>query len=159
VNDLREVRLLGFPLALHARSVEHHEELMREFQLLALATHAADVPQRLVTLVDELTSSFAGFTDAPAAERDAALDRGEDAIDLTYAVPPTAGDAALRLDRMLEEADEYCRAGDRLLTMAAPADAAALRHWQLTEFAAQLDGAEPTPWAEWLTRHPLPAGA
>lgn len=159
MTDLREVRLLGFPLALHARSVEHHEELMREFQLLALSTPAVDVPQRLITLIDELTSSFSGFTDTPAAERDAALSRGEDTIDLTYAVPASAGEAAARLDSMLDEADEYCRAGDRLLTMAAPADAAALRHWQLSEFAAQVHGAEPTPWAEWLARNPLPASA
>jgi hypothetical protein len=156
-DALREVRLVGFPLAVSARAQEHHEELMREFQLLALDPDPGHgVPQRLVTLVEEMTAAYAGFTDAPNAARDAAHDRGEAVVDLTYWVPQAAGDAATRLDRMLDEADEFCRAGDGLLTLAAPAEAAALRHWQLSEFAAQVGGAEPTPWADWLERHPLP---
>jgi hypothetical protein len=158
VSELHEVRLAGFPLALHARAQEHHEELMREFQLLALSSPSAGVPQRLVALVEELTTSFGGFTSVPNAARDAAAERGEDTIDLTYQVPPSAAAAATRLDAMLDEADEYCRAGERLLTMAAPDDVAALRHWQLAEFAAQLGGAAPTPWAEWSARRALTTG-
>lgn len=159
MSDLREVRLIGFPLALSARSQEHHEELMREFQLLALDPDAAhSVPHRLVLLIEDLTTSYAGFTDAPNAARDAAYERGDEVIDLTYRVPATVGEAALELNRMLDEADDFCRDSGRLLTLAAPADAAALRHWQLTEFAAQLDGAAPTSWAQWLERHPLPVG-
>ena len=159
MNDLREVRLLGFPLRLYARAQEHHEELMREFQLLALdPAPSATVPRRLVSLVEELVNDYAGFTDAPNAERDAALDRGEESVDLTYSVPYSVAGAVARLGVVLDEADEYCRDGDRLLTLAAPPDAAALRHWQLSEFTAQLDGAEPTPWSEWLARHPLPVG-
>lgn len=159
MTDLHEVRLLGFPLALHSRAQEHHEELMREFQLLALdESPAHTVPRRLVELVDELVNDYAGFTDAPNAERDAALDRGDESVDLTYVVPRAVAGAAARLDEMLDQADEYCRTGDRLLTLAAPADAAALRHWQLSEFCAQIAGAEPTSWSDWLARHPLPVG-
>ena len=148
MNDLREVRLLGFPLALHARSVEHHEELMREFQLLALdaSTPGHHVPRRLVDLITELTASYAGIATVADAERDEAVARGDDTVDLTYHVPESVGDACLRLDRMLDEADDFCRAGERLLTLAAPADATAFRRWYLSEFPAQLGGAPPTPW-------------
>lgn len=145
-EELREVRLIGFPLRLHQRATEHHAELLREFQLLALdAAAARDVPGRLVDLMAELTETYAAGNAAPDAVRDAALARGDDSVDLTYRVPPSAAEACVRLERMLEEADEFCRA-DRLLTLATPEDAAAFRRWYLGEFAAQLAGAPPTPW-------------
>lgn len=151
--ELREVRLIGFPLALHQRSQEHHEELIREFQLLALdPTSAQTVPARLVALIEELTTTYAGFTSSPNAARDAALARGEESVDLVYSVPVAVGEAARVLDRMLDEADEYCRAGDRLLTLAAAPDTTALRHWQLSEFVAQLAGAAPTSWPAYVAR-------
>lgn len=140
------VRLLGFPLDVHARATEHHEELMREFQLLALDPDR-DVPRRLAALVDELVTSYGSFGISAAAERDAARARGETTVDLTYHVPSGIGDACLRLDRMLDEADDFCRT-DRLLTLAADPDITAFRRWSLRQFAEQIDGAEPTPWDE-----------
>ena len=159
MSDLHEVRLLGFPLALYGRAQEHHEELMREFQLLALDTDSTHpVPRRLVDLVDELTNDYAGFTDAPNAARDEAYARGDESVDLTYVVPHSVAQAATRLGEMLDEADDFCRDGDRLLTLATPPDAVALRQWQLGEFARQIGGEEPTSWPEWLSRHPLASG-
>lgn len=157
MSDLHEVRLLGFPLPLHARAQEHHEELMREFQLLALDPEAAQsVPRRLVDLIDDLMRNYSGFTDTPNATRDEALERGEATVDLTYLVPHEVAGAAARLDAMLDEADAFCRDGDRLLTLAAPADATALRHWQLSEFTNQIAGAAPVAWSDWVARHPVP---
>jgi hypothetical protein len=159
VSDLYEVRLLGFPLRLHALALEHHEELVREFQLLALDPGSAhSVPRRLVDLVAELTAAYGAFTDTANADRDAAAARGEERVDLTYVVPASAAAAAAQLGRMLDEADEFCRDGDRLLTLASSPETAALRHWQLSEFAAQVEGAEPTPWDVWAARHPVPVG-
>ena len=156
--ELYEVRLIGFPLALHARGVEHHEELMREFQLLAIdpptSTPGHQVPQRLIELVTELTRNYGAFTDAVDAEREAARARGEESVDLTYRVPAYATEAVDRLDRMLAEADEFCRAGERLLTLATPPDAAAFRRWYLGEFTAQIGGTEPTPWPVYAAAHP-----
>jgi predicted phosphoribosyltransferase len=143
-GSLREVRLLGFPLKLHQRATEHHEELMREFQLLAL-DESKDVPRRLVELIDELTATYSSASSAADAVRDAALERGEESVDLTYVVPAAAAEACERLERMLDEADEFCRS-DQLLTMAAPDDAVAFRRWYLSEFPAQIAGAAPTPW-------------
>ena len=147
-DGFREVRLLGFPLDVHLLAVEHHEELMREFRLMSLdPPRAGDVPHRLVELIAELTAVYGGVTGATDAERDAARARGETTIDLTYRVPPDVGAACRRLDAMLDEADEFCRA-DHLLTLAAPPEIAAMRKWYLTEFANQLDGAAPVPWSE-----------
>ena len=146
-DGFREVRLLGFPLRLHQRAVEHHEELMREFRLMSLdPPRAGDVPHRLVQLIAELTAVYGGVSSATDAERDAALARGEESVDLTYRVPPEVAEACLRLDEMLDEADEFCRA-DHLLTLAAPPDAVVMRKWYLGEFVSQLAGAEPTPWS------------
>lgn len=157
-GDLREVRLIGFPLALHARGTEHHEELMREFQLLAInpptSSPGHQVPQRLIDLIGELTQDYAGFTDAADNERDAARARGEETIDLVYHVPAVATEAVDRLDRMLDEADDFCRAGERLLTLATPPDCAAFRRWYLSEFRLQLGGAEATPWPVYAAAHP-----
>ena len=145
-SELREVRLVGFPLALYQRAAEHHEELMREFQLLLIdPPRGTDVPRRLVALIGELTSSYAGVASAADAERDAALARGDETVDLTYLVPPEVGHACVELDRMLDEADAFCRA-EQLLTLAAPNDTAAFRKWYLHEFEAQLAGEPPTPW-------------
>jgi hypothetical protein len=147
---LREVRLLAFPIPLYKRSTEHHEELIREFQLLAIdppaSTPGHEVPGRLLDLIAALTDEYAGFSDAPNADRDAAADRGDAEVDLVFRVPAGVGDACVRLDALLDEADEFCRAGDRLLTLATPADLAALRKWYLGEFPAQLAGRAPTPW-------------
>lgn len=146
-DGLVDVLVVGFPLALHRRSTEHHEELLREFQLLAIDPDAAkDVPRRLVELVAELTTAYAGVTDAVNAERDAAADRGEDSVDLHYRVPAGVVGACERLDRMLDEADAFCRE-DRLLTLAAAPEVTAFRRWYLGEFVAQVAGAAPTPWA------------
>jgi hypothetical protein len=155
---LHAVRLIGVPLALMDRSSEHHQELTREFQLLAIdpptSTPGHEVPQRLLDLIAELTGEYAGVSDAADAEREAAFARGEASIDLAFEVPAAVADACVRLDRMLDDADEFCRAGDRLLTLATPADLAALRHWYLGEFVAQVGGAAPTPWPAYAAAHP-----
>lgn len=145
MSDAVEVRLLGFPLDVHARAVEHHEELLREFQLLAL-DESRDVPRRLAALVAEFVASYGSLGISAAAERDAARARGETTVDLTYHVPPALGEACDRLDRMFDEADAFCRQ-DRLLTLAADPEIAAFRHWSLGEFTAQIGGAAPTPWS------------
>jgi hypothetical protein len=60
-------------------------------------------------------------------------------------VPASAGSAATALGEMLDEADEFCRAGD-LLTLAAPDDSVEFRRWYLGEIVGQLAGRAPTPW-------------
>jgi hypothetical protein len=47
---------------------------------------------------------------------------------------------------MLDEADEFCRQGKHLLTLATPPDLRRYRQWFLGEFVAQIGGRPPTPW-------------
>jgi hypothetical protein len=149
-EDLVEVRLLRFPLPLWARAREHHDELLREFALLALSPDPmrADIPVRLKALIDLLGGRYTAAVEASNAERDRAWLRGETACDLIYRVPRSAGDACNQLSAMLDEAEQFCRVGRDLLTLAAPADILAFRRWSLDEFVRQIDGHEPRPWPE-----------
>ena len=153
MTDLVEVRLLNLSLAAYRRTQEHHDELLREFALIAEARRngdesavaVADIPDRLLALIAELTARFSAFTSEPTAALRDALDRGDEHLDLVYRVPAEGGAAAEHLDRLLDEVDQFCRTGD-LLTLATPADAAAFRRWFLQEFVAQTAGAPATPW-------------
>jgi hypothetical protein len=149
--ELAEVRVLGMSLDAYRRSSEHHDELFREFALITEAqredSHGSDaVPARLLALIADLRARFSGFTAAPTASLQAALDRGDEYVDLTYLVPREVAAACEEFDRMLDESDAFCRAGD-LLTLATPPDVVAFRRWFLGEFVAQVAEAEPTPWS------------
>ncbi len=150
-TQLLTVRIIGFPLDVWRRAQQHHEELMREFALLSIQQtqpgSSHDVPRRLLDLIDAVQARYAGVSEAPNAERDAAIARGEKTVDLTFQVPPEVKQACLDLDAMLDEADEYCRAGESLLTLASPPEAVAFRRWYLGEFVRQIDGEPPMPWA------------
>jgi hypothetical protein len=47
---------------------------------------------------------------------------------------------------MLDDADEYCREGRHLLTLATPPDLLAYRRWYLQQFVDQARGRPATPW-------------
>ena len=148
-GELGHVRIIGLPLDLQARGQEHTAELMREFSYVSDPNaDASDVPDRLISIINELQSRYADFTETANAARDAARARGDVAVDLDFEIPIDVRQAAQDLGALLDEADEYCRRGD-LLTLAAPPDLVDLRHWYLDEFVAQLDGAEPTSWEQW----------
>lgn len=150
---LVEVRLLQLPVELWAASQEHTDELLREFTLMTAdvpdpADGAPSVPRRLVELVHALTERFAGMAAAPRAELFAAAAEGRSSIDLTYRLPVEAADAIRALDRLFDEADDYCRAGQHLLTLATPEPIVRYRKWHLLSFVEQLGGAAPVPWPE-----------
>jgi hypothetical protein len=144
-----EVRLLRLPLDVWQRTQEHVDGLLREFALISQDAEArAATPGRLLDLVKEMTAGYGGFSAEQRKAMVAALDRGESEIDLTYHVPPGAGAAAQQLGDMLDEADEYCRQGDHLLTLATPAEELRFRRWFIREFVDQIKGAPPTPWPD-----------
>jgi hypothetical protein len=155
-GGVAEVRLVGFPLDAYAAAAEHHAALTREFRLVAYGegqgtTHGS-VPARLLTLVQEITGRYAGLTDRQDAVRDRALAEGRQEVDLDFHVPVDVRDACLALDRMLDEADEFCRSGD-LLTLATPWPLVQFRRWYLGEFVRQIDGSPPDPWPDFRARH------
>jgi hypothetical protein len=149
-DQLIRVVLLGLPVPLHRLTIEHLDDLRREFDLIRRTEgeQARSVPQRLAELIESLEPAFAGLADAPNAQLQEAIARSREAINLVYMVPASAAEASRLLDAMLDEADAYCRNGEHLLTMATPAEAVRYRRWFLGEFVAQIAGAGPTSWAE-----------
>jgi anti-anti-sigma factor len=153
-GDLIEVKLIGLPVDRHQRAVAHQDALQREFDIIRTHLDAGAVPQRLAALMDELRTRFGGLTDQPNAELAAAVDRGDQFIDLRYHVPAAVGPALDRLMDIFDEADSFCRDGSALLTLATPAEAVTYRRWFLGQFVEQTAGRPPTPWAEFETREP-----
>ncbi|MCW2608431.1 MAG: hypothetical protein JWO60_3124 [Frankiales bacterium] len=152
--SLYTVEVLAAPVRLWSESADHIEELMREFALLRISSASGTtrpVPQRLLDLVAELRSRYAGTSTAQELEFDAAVDEGRESLDLTYQVPAGVGQACLELSDLLDEADAYCANGG-MITMIAPPEQAAFRRWYLGEFASQEAGEPPTPWAAYWAR-------
>ena len=146
-GELVEIHLLGLPVDLQHRSAQHHDDLVREFQLMDARPAAHEIPARMVNLSAELTSRYGSFNESSEAELAAARERGDAHIDITYLLPPDAAEAAEHLGRLLDEADAYCRAGADLLTLATPDDLVAFRRWLLEEISAQIAGRPPRPWS------------
>ena len=149
--DLVTVRFPSLPVRVHARTAEHSDELMREFTYIRAQSadpEAANVPAKLLDLVDELSGRYSGFTAGSQAELDEAMSTGKETIDLEYTVPADVGAACIHLNELLDAADEYCREGDVLLTLATPDDLVAYRRWFLEEFVRQAAGEAPRPWSD-----------
>jgi hypothetical protein len=150
VQSLVVVELRRVPVELQARATEHAEELQREFVLIAEGLQHSEgrsaLPRRLLDLVEVLRREFGGFTTEQEDAFDEALRADVPTIDLTFRVPPSAAHAAVAIGELLDEADEYCREGRHLLTLATPPDLASYRRWYLQQFVDQVAGGAPTPW-------------
>jgi hypothetical protein len=153
LDDRVEVHLLALPVALAAQARQHFEELTREFVLIAEGSRDEQhVPARLLQLVDALTRQFGGINDEADQRLEDAIDAGLKALDdHVLRLPPQAGPAAKGLGEILDEADEYCRSGEHLLTLAASPELVAYRRWYLSEVLEQLDGRPPTPWSDGMS--------
>lgn len=152
-DGLVEVRLLELPLDVWQRTQEHVDGLLREFTLIVQDEEArAATPGRLLALIADLSAGYGQFSAEQRLEMERAVQEGRPAIDLTYRVPPGAAGAAAQLAEALDEADEYCRRGHHLLTLAAPPEALRFRRWFIGEFVDQVGGRPPTPWPEYADR-------
>lgn len=144
--DLVEVRLLNLPVAVQLEAAEHHDALIREFTLISASSAPNSVPQRLLTLMDDLQVRFQEFSEAPRQAYESARADGAASVDVVYLVPPEVSEAVTRLGELLDEADGFCRAGEHLVTLATPPRALAYRRWFISEFVNQVAGGEPTAW-------------
>ena len=145
--ELVEVQIRQLPLDVYRRSQQHHDELFREFALIAFDRDQTDsVPARLLALIDDLTGRFGSFTAGTSAEVEAAIERGDETVDVTFEVPRDVSEACRAFRDLLAEADAFCEQGD-LLTLKPPPEAIAFREWYLEEFIRQEAGGEPRPWA------------
>jgi hypothetical protein len=154
-DELVEVELIGVPLDRQLASSEHQDGLRREFRMLVeqgQADPSNSVPGRLIALAANLDRRFQSFGAAGREAIDAAVARGETSIDLKFEVPAAIGPAAEEFGAMLEEADEYCSAGEHLLTLRTPPEVVDYRNWALQELINQPKGAKPMPWPEYLAK-------
>lgn len=156
------VRLLQLPVPILAAAQQHSDELMREFTLITerLAEEpdpshpTRPIPTRLIEIMAAFDRSYGPFTGEPEARLAAAMRDGESVIEeLVYEVPASAAEAAAQLGALLDEADNYCRTGKHLLTLATPAELVLFRRWFLDEFQVQVAGAAPTPWPDYAAAH------
>jgi hypothetical protein len=149
---LVDVHLLQVPVPLWSRAQQLSDELLREFALAAAQSDDdADhhLPARLTTLMEVLTTQFDGVSTAQEEQLAAAAAAGQQVIDdLVFHVPVEAAPASRMLGDMLDEADEYCRQGEHLLTLAAPDDVVRFRRWYLMAFIEQCGGAAPVAWPD-----------
>ncbi len=149
-GELYDIHILGLPVAIHREAAEHQDELQREFQLIASQADSSPdiVPSRLLNLVRDLSSRFQSLTTEQDAMLRRALESGAETVDLHYRLPAETSGACVELAGLLREADEYCAAGDELLTLAAPPAVVAYREWFLNEFVRQIAGEQPLPWKD-----------
>jgi hypothetical protein len=159
-EDLFELRLLEVPLALRERSRQHGAELLREMELISIGRAAGTVqhelPQRLRQLAEELERVYGPYVAGNTDDLDAALDRGDDTMpEVVYHLPRSSVELVRHVDDVLREVDEYCRAGQELLTLAPPPDVVAYREWVTGEVLGQAGGESPTPWPVFASRRGL----
>jgi hypothetical protein len=151
--DLVDIHVLRLPVAVWAQAQEHSDALMREFALIASdaasGPEPSHVPARLLQLVEMLNAGYAGFTGEQEAQLHAAVEAEEAEIDLHYRVPRSVGPAAQQLGGLLDEADDYCRAGQHLLTLTTPPEQVRFRRWFLDQFTDQAAGLPPVAWPDY----------
>jgi hypothetical protein len=145
-GSIRTVRLLRVPVRILDAGRRHHRELMHEFAMLAVAEDLTDdLPQRMLDLIDTLGRQYAETSDAPNAEVDAAMARGEATVDLTYEVAEHVVEAADILEALMAEADVFCQR-EQMLTLQRSELVRRFSSWYLDEFRRQIHGEPPRPW-------------
>ena len=145
-ESMHTVTLVRVPVRVMDAGRRHHDELMHEFAVLAVADDLSDdFPQRMLDLIDTLGRRYGSAGEPRNAQVDAAMARGEDTIDLTYEVPDHAVEAADNLAALMAEADEFCLR-EQMLTMQRSAVIREFSAWYLEEFRRQINGEPPRPW-------------
>lgn len=143
---MHTVRLVGIPVRVLVRSRRQHDELMHEFSLLAVQeSQGDDVPKRMLELIDMLGRRYAGASDQSNAQIDAAIERGDATVDVTYEVAAHVVEAADRLASLMDEADEFCKR-EQMLTLQRAQVEKDFADWYLEEFRRQISGEPPQPW-------------
>ncbi len=134
------------------RTAADYDALYREFRLILEldSSHLQAVPGRLLSLIDELGTSFLGVGRAAEDTWYTALRENRDTVDLHFRFPAEAGPAVALYNQLLDEADDYCQRAE-LLTIAPTDEAVAVRGWAFGQVVDQCQGEPPTPWSR--SRH------
>jgi anti-sigma regulatory factor (Ser/Thr protein kinase) len=147
-SDDLEVCLAGLPVAVYLAAEEHHDALMREFNLLVAAAPgsiSAERPDRLIVLAVALLASFGRDNEQRRMQVETARRAGRTTVDVIMTFPRGSGDQVLGVAGQLDEVDAIAVQG-RLLTPPAPEAVRRFRHWYSTEVVRQLAGFAPMPW-------------
>ena len=143
------VRLSGVPVDLYVEAQRHMGEIVREFALISFGERSGvneRVPARLLELVDDLRKRYRNDADAIRSQIEAAARSGASTADVEFPADETAVEITESLTDLLDAADEFCHSGD-LLTLGAPPEVVAWRHWWRDEVVRQVrEDAEPQPW-------------
>ena len=124
------------------------ESLSREFAVIAHGGgERADVPKRLLEIARVHDERYASLNPEADAAVDAAIQRGEPAIDLVVYVPDRIKDDTLAVVPLLVEVDVYCRSGE-LLTLPPDDEIRAFWFWFLAEIVRQLANEPPRSWRD-----------
>jgi anti-anti-sigma factor len=159
-DEMVQVHLLQVPVELWRQARAHQDAVRREMDLLRASEPADSVPHRLMSLVEDFDARFGELSDRSWGDFEAAVEDGGEAADLTIEIPAPAVAAARAMAAMMAEVDEFCRAGDHLMTLATPPELVALREWVLGELTHQVDqGGEPSPWPDHVSRVARPSHA
>lgn len=150
-GELLPVVLLELPVQVWSRAENESKDLMREFALIVLNRERGhvDVPSRLLELMDELDVRYGSLGGEQLPILEHARAEGIASVDrLDYMMPPSIVPDVQHLAQLMDEADDYCRAGEHLLSLASTPAAKAFRDWLFEEIYVQLGGGEPTPWPQ-----------
>ena len=154
-----EVCLLGLPVRLLMASQEHHDALIRELRLMALAPsrdtvlsdgRRSSAEGGLVALVEELGVRHAAARARRDREIQDAFDAGLLQIDQVFSVPVSAAEELRKLVGLLAAADLFCDQ-NALLTLARPPLIRRFSAWYLEEIIGQVAGRSPIRWTGPLT--------
>jgi hypothetical protein len=148
-SQLTSVAIRGFPLEVYLASQQHSEALLREFAFIVKGGgDQSELPKRLLDVVDAVQERLAGLNTHVERILEEAVARGDAEVEFEIVVPRRLARGVDDFAALLDEVDDYCRAGE-LLTLATPPRVRAFREWYLGEFTRQLGGAEPTTWQAW----------
>ncbi len=147
-DALVQVVLLQVPIEIWQRASAHQEAIQREFDILMAELPTDSIPHQLAALISDLDVRFQGAGSSTWDDLHSAAKRGDSTIDLVFEVPLEAAAGARSLDEVLDKVDEFCRAGEHLLTLATPPELVSFRRWFLGEFSRQIDqGLPPSTWS------------
>jgi GAF domain-containing protein/anti-sigma regulatory factor (Ser/Thr protein kinase) len=142
-----EVALLGGPARELVTTFERYDALAREMRLARTGAARLDgsPPAALAEAVEESSAALSPLVTELRARWEAAVEAGSEIVDVRLQVPADTGLRCVEADRVLDEADAYCRAAE-LLTVPPRPDEVALRKWVLLGVAEQCAGGDPVPW-------------
>jgi hypothetical protein len=148
-DALGTVSILGCPLGIFQQGRRHAEALLRELAIIVDGGgDNTELPKRFLDTIAVVRRRAGGLNTGAEKAIEEAIERGDEEIDFDVVLPAAIGRGASQFSALLDEIDQYCRAGD-LLTLEAPSEVRAFQRWYLTEIERQLGGEPPTRWSVW----------